>query len=916
MPPSVDFGVDARRDAVLAAWRASPTRLIEDARTEADLAEVGYRDRLFTELAANAADAAAATGVPGTIAAWHGDDGALHVANTGRPLTPEGVDSLLALRVSAKDGDGQTVGRFGVGFAAVVPVADRVEIRSTTGSLVFDCDRTAQLVADLDLAGERAPLLRLAWSGDGRPADGFDTEIVLHPRAGVDVDDLLADIADQACDRLLELPAMGTVRVGDASVTARRDDGAITFEPADALPGADAVWREAVDGDVRWLVRTPLPGAGEPEVLRTPTPTDIALSVPARVIAALPVTPDRRHLMPGVDVGVIAPGYLELVRGLPGDQRPALVPRALGLGPVDTRLLEAIGDVLRVGAWVPPAVGDDDLVAERALVFPDLSNALAAHLGPVLADLAHPDVSGPAARGALVSVGAREIGLADIAQALADVDRPPSWWAGLYEALAPLVATAQDADELGALPVPRADGRRNLGARGLVFAPIGVHAPWATAVAAEAAHPLLERLGAQPVGASGLLADDALVAALADAAEHGDDTEVAELSDAVLALLAADDDAVLPPTAAAELLLPDRDGELVHVDELLMAQSPLAGVLGDDLPFAFVDDALVARHGPSALRRAGVGWGFLTVSEEWPTSPDHDLDDEESWWESLPEPPATMTAVRDLDLVPDDRWPQALTLLAEDPATAPLLADRDGYTARWLREHAQIDGRTLGSFRSPDADDFAGIIDPLDHPCAAALTGVLLTDAVPDARAAALVLGNLGDPARTVVPGTALRAYGVVADAVWGGSVDRAAVIDVLGEPPAARTLAGGVVDDAVVIDAAHFAAVVPADRAVVPGLPTGPGAAKELAALLDLPLASDAVGARIVSVGRATTWEADPTALAVAVDRMDSLPRGTVVVHDDLVVATDTGEHHVARWIDDAGTVHLSRRQPATVVP
>ncbi len=914
-----DHGVDRLRAAVLDAWRGSPTRLIEDARAEADLATVGYRDRLFTELAANAADAASVAAVRGRMAVWR-DGGALHVANTGAPLTADGVASLLALRVSPKSTG--TVGRFGVGFAAVVPVADRVEVRSRTAAIVFDRAWTARAITDAgidaDLAGQHPPLLRLAWTVQQAPADGFDTEIVLVPSAGVDLDALVSGIAAQTCDRLLELPALAQIMVDGESITVVRGDGTISFDPSDApFPGAGAVWREARAGDVRWLSD----GRDHPEVLRTPTPTDIEISVPARVIAPLPITPDRRHLMPGVDVGALAPGYVALVRAVAPALRPGLVPRALGRNAVDARLLEAIGAALRTAAWVPPAHGTTDSAPEHTVIIADLSDDLAACLGPVLASLAHPDVSGPAQRSALVSVGARVIGLADIAEALAAVERPAPWWAQLYEALAPLVVTGADVEELGALPVPRADGKRNIGARGLVFTSSGIRAPWAPMIAPDAVHPLLQRLGARPVGPGELLTEAGLEAALVDAAEHGDDAEVVALSEAVLALLAADADAVLAPAASAQLLLPDEAGDLVHVDELLLPEAPLAAVLGDDLPFALVDAELVERHGAATLRRAGAGWGFLTTTADWPTGPDHDLDDEERWWAGLPEPPVAMTAVRDLDLVPDDRWPQALALLAGDPATAPLLADRDGYTAWWLREHARIDGRSLGDYRAPDAEVLVGIVDPLEHPDAAALGGVLL-DGVHDADSAALVLVNLGDPRRAVAPGAVVRAHGAVVAAIAQGAVDADALVALLDDPPPARTLYGvvadgvvadgvvadGVVPDGVVvIDEPHYLAVVPASRAVLAGLPVTAASARELAGLLDLPLASEAVTVRVVSAGRATTWDADPAAVAFAAEAGGPLPRGLVMVHDELLVASDGGEHRVRWWVDDAGTTHLS---------
>ncbi|HNP57284.1 MAG TPA: hypothetical protein PK331_12220 [Gordonia sp. (in: high G+C Gram-positive bacteria)] len=918
------FGVASRRAAVLDAWHGSPTRLIEDSRAEADLAAVGYRDRLFTELAANAADAAVAAGVSGHLAVWRDADGALHVANTGEPLTADGVASLLALRVSAKERDDETVGRFGVGFAAVVPVADRVEIRSSTTALVFDRTQTEDAIVSARIvpSDEPVPLLRLAWLSDEAPATEFDTEIVLVPRAGIDVDDLLEGIAEQVCDRLLELPALAQITVGDVAVTAVRGDGEIRFEPVDSpIPGARNVWREAITGDVRWLgLDTKVGGRvaateerlyRDPETLRTPTPTDIEISVPARVIAPLPVTPDRRHLMPGVNVGTLAPGYIALVRAFSPAQRPGFVPRALPRNSVDARLLESIGEELATNAWVPAADGGDDLAPRHTLVVADLSDALAACLGPVLAQLAHPDVSGPQQRAALLAVGAREIGLADIAEAAGDLDRPAAWWAQLYEALAPLVVSGTDAEELGALPVPRVDGRRNLGARGLVIAPAGVAAPWAPTVHPDAVHPLLERLGAQSVGAGELLAHDDLVAALADAAEHGTDDEVADLADSVLALLAADPEAVLSAEASRELLLPDVDGEPVHVDELLLADSPLAAILADDLPFAIVDEQLAERFGGDVLRRAGVGWGFLTVAEQWPTAPDHDLHDEERWWAGLSEQPPSMTAVRDLDLVPDDRWSDALALMANDPATALLLADRAGYTAWWLREHARINGREVRSYRRPDAEVLAGIVDPLDHPDAAALGGILVDDVVADVATAALILTNLGDADRPILPGAVVRGYGEVVAAIARGDVDVHELDVLLSGVPAARALDGSVIDDgtgrdAVVIDASQYLSVVAADLAVVAGLPVTADAARELADVLDLPLASDALTARVVSTGRTTTWDADADALRFAAGHGGDQPRGEVVVHDGLLVATDSGEYRVNRWVDANGAVHV----------
>src|SRR3954452_20822670 len=115
------FDTAALRARVLDAWAASPARFREDANAEEDLVRGGYRDRVLVELAANAADAAVAAGVPGRIR-FELRDGYLLVANSGAPLDAEGVQSLSTLRASTKRAPGAAIGRFGVGFAAVLAV--------------------------------------------------------------------------------------------------------------------------------------------------------------------------------------------------------------------------------------------------------------------------------------------------------------------------------------------------------------------------------------------------------------------------------------------------------------------------------------------------------------------------------------------------------------------------------------------------------------------------------------------------------------------------------------------------------------------------------------------------------------------------------------------------------------------------
>ena len=135
---------------MLDAWAASPARFREDANAEEDYALGGYRDRVVVELAQNAADAAARAGVPGRLRLTL-RDGTLAASNTGAPLDAAGVEALSTLRASSKrddarDADAGTVGRFGVGFAAVVAVSDspRISLGHRRRRLVPGADRAAR----------------------------------------------------------------------------------------------------------------------------------------------------------------------------------------------------------------------------------------------------------------------------------------------------------------------------------------------------------------------------------------------------------------------------------------------------------------------------------------------------------------------------------------------------------------------------------------------------------------------------------------------------------------------------------------------------------------------------------------------------------------------------------------------------
>lgn len=859
--------------------------------------------------------------MPGTLRVQlHGD--VLRVANTGTPLDREGVHALTALRASGKTGkagESARVGQFGVGFTAVLAVSDDVELRSTSGSLRFSADRTRDELASagLEVPAVGAPVLRLVWATDERPPTGFDTEVVLRLRPGMHgagAVGLLTRFAAEAVDLLLELPALEAIEIDGTLL--RRSERDLGDGLVEITVGHTTWWQYATES-ARWLVPV-LDGRVQPvtgDVLRAPTRSDEELSIPAVVIADVPMQPDRRRVLPGAPLTDVARGYARFVAALPRDQRLELVPRpGFARSEVDAALREALLHELRAQPWVPAAESDaDDLVPTRATVVSGLSPELADALVDVVPGLVDPQLSGPRYASALAAADVHRIGLARIAELLAGHEREPSWWHTLYAALEPLVVDALAVEELAAVPVPLADGRTVTGPRttvtgtdlGPVLGDAASALDWVRLVHPDAAHPLLNRLGAQRATAGDLLSDPALRARIEDL-DYDDSTAATELVTVVLALVgSAAPDA--RPAWLGELPLPDADGELVAADELLLPGAPLADILDEDSPFGTVDAALVERVGEEPLRALGVGWGFAVLRAELPTGPEHDLDDEDAWWDTLADDPETLVAVRDLDLVDPARWPQALTLLADDPDTAAALADRDGYTAWWLRRHAEIDGRRLGLLRAPDDDTFAGLLDVLDHPAAPALAAALAPTSVDDTELAGVLLDRLADPERTATPDVVTRTHRQLAAAAARGVLD----LDELGLPARVRSLAGTVTDPdvALVLDRPHLGAVVPPERIVLGAFDT----AAALADLLDLPLASAAIHADVLGDGDVSAWDREPGAVLACTALGLPLPSGPVVVHDDLVVrltgAVDA-DVAVPWWVDADGRAHIRRRR------
>jgi hypothetical protein len=893
------------RSRVLDAWAASPARFREDANAEEDYALGGYRDRVVVELAQNAADAAARAGVPGRLRLSL-TGGVLTAANTGAPLNTAGVEALSTLRASSKR-DSSSTGRFGVGFAAAVAVSDSPAIRSVSGAVRWSRSETLALAgqvrslsAELAARGSDVPVLRLPFPSDGVPPEGFATEVVL-PLRGDEAVALTRRLLDETGPALLlALPALAEVVIDTGSVTRVITASSSPDEVTVTVDGVSSRWRVASDGgqldpelladrpveerarpawSVRWAVPVDAAGsptglpAGVPGVVHAPTPTDEPLDLPALLLATFPLSPDRRHVASGPLTAFLAERAARVLAGLlpsltPGRGLLDLVPGPVAPGELANRLSHAIMDVLPEAAFLPAVDGPLRVRPRDAVLLPANLPALAGFLAPLIPGL----IDGPARHRAYASLGVRQLGLAELADSLTGLDRPPSWWRDLYEALS--AADPGQRGELGALPVPLADGRLVRGPRGLLLPGAELKQPGGLAVLGlrvahpDAVSPLLASLGAVEATPRSVLADPATRAAVDSSYDLDDPEPVAET---VLDLVRATD--LLPGEMAwlASLALPGDDGEWYAADELLIPGGPLAQVVAADAPFGVVSQEFADRYGAQTLEAVGALWSFglLTESDVDLGDPSLDVDGADEWAadvrtrlsHDMPPLAPEVAAVRDLELVDPARWPRALELLTQPPLRAALtdptrvvLADGrhidvPSYTSWWLRRHLVLGGRRATDLRAADADPLlAGLYDDggdpaLADPVVARAVGVrtTLAELLAEPGGPDDLLARLADPARPV---TRRQLRGL-----WIALAD--VEPDDVAPPDRVRAIRGADVvvaeaDQTLVLDAPDLWPLV-AGRPLV----LAPGElAVRLADLLGLPLVSEEVAGRVETEG------------------------------------------------------------------
>ncbi|MGP4005315.1 sacsin N-terminal ATP-binding-like domain-containing protein [Streptomyces sp. 4N124] len=963
------FGTARLRRGVLDAWATSPARFREDANAEEDLVLGGYRDRLVVELAQNAADAAARAGVPGRLRLTL-RDGVLFAANTGAPLDAAGVESLATLRASAKRETAETaIGRFGVGFAAVLAVTDEPAVVGRHGGVRWSLAEARELSAETarhspGLGDEirrrdgHVPLLRLPFAAEGTAPDPYDTVVILPLRdtAAADLAERLLHAVDDAL--LLALPGLEEVVIEteDVRTLRRRTEGALTVVE-DSREGTTG-WRTvAAHGplapdlladrpteerlrphwSVTWAV--PVDGDGSPArprtsaVVHAPTPSDEPLGVPALLIASFPLDTTRRHAAPGPLTDFLVEKAADAYAELLADWRPVstgvigLVPGPLGKGELDGALRQAILQRLPRTSFLPPAAeGIEDLPDSLRPRDAEIVEGAGADTVRVLAEVLPTLLpAGLERRVELRTLGVARVPLTDAIDRLAGLEKEPDWWRRLYDSLAGV-----DPDRLSGLPVPLADGRTTIGPRQVLLP-----TPDASRIDPEmlarlglkvahpdGAHPLLEKLGALPATPRAVLTTPQVRAAVAASLdedggiswEEDATLDAEELADTVLALVR---DAGLEPGDEpwlGALALPDEEGELVPAGELVFPGSPFHQVMREG-ELATVDAELAEKWGEQPLAACGVLAGFALVratdvvldpDELEPREGDFAepddaglLDAVDVWCEDIldrfpdtPVPPVAteLVAVRDLDLIDDDHWPQALALLSQPPLRDAIVQPvrillPDGthevvrpYTAWWLRGNPVLDGRRPAGLLAAGGDpllrglyeeaDATGFEDEQVLRALGVRTSV--SALLDEPGGAAELLDRLADPDREVTGAQLHALYSALAD------LDPEQVT----LPDDLRAVVDG---DVVVVDAADAVVVDSPDLLPftdgVPLLPVRPARAAELAELFQVRRLSESVTGSVDSEG---TEHAVPDSVRVLLG-----PRTpeSYVEHEELVV-------------------------------
>lgn len=174
--PQLSESINQLCESRLRAYKACAGDIREHHNIEQTVLAGGYGYRQVIELVPNGADAILEAH-ESKLALPEGNrvhvvlrDSALYVANTGAPLSAEGVDALLRSHSSSRHGN--HIGRFGLGFKSLLRLSGRIDVfTKNSGGIRFDPNRCRQELRERFNVTD-APGLRLAWPLDDSERNG------------------------------------------------------------------------------------------------------------------------------------------------------------------------------------------------------------------------------------------------------------------------------------------------------------------------------------------------------------------------------------------------------------------------------------------------------------------------------------------------------------------------------------------------------------------------------------------------------------------------------------------------------------------------------------------------------------------------------------------------------------------------
>ncbi len=169
MPRELNSLIDEARESSLRAYQECPRWIQEHYGIEQTVVGGGYEYRQVLELVQNGADA-----ILESFQYGHSEASQvllllrgryLYAANTGAPISRDGIEALLDSHRSSKRQN--QIGRFGLGFKSLLKLGGKIHVCSRTVAFTFEPERCRSELRQRfqdGFAEHKAPGLRLAWA--------------------------------------------------------------------------------------------------------------------------------------------------------------------------------------------------------------------------------------------------------------------------------------------------------------------------------------------------------------------------------------------------------------------------------------------------------------------------------------------------------------------------------------------------------------------------------------------------------------------------------------------------------------------------------------------------------------------------------------------------------------------------------